>query len=897
MPRILRTQLKNGEWAQTMLDSAAEVSIARKVLMNHLETVDTNEYLQVETADTRVSKPHKIYEITLRIEGDKTRKIRGLFWDNLSKGYDILLAEKDWPPEFVRECPHGEEVIMPAFSNQIPIHKKYTLARKWAVALAPALYKNHVGWDEDSPPHKIQLKSQPTAQRQYPIKQEAKKQVNEILDQLEYQGVIETCTSQMNNPLFPVSKPDNSYRLVLDYRHLNTCCKTFAVQNSHSAALMNNIVRKKYKTTLDISNGFFCQNIAPESRYLTAFSVNGTQKQFCRLAQGYKNSPGVFSARVTELLQLYDDEALSYVDDIYLTDDDLETHLKRVNTIILGFAAEGYKFNFKKSRIAHLTVLFLGYELSSEGKSLADNFLEKCAVIQAPKTLKNLQSILGFLNFGRTYIANYAERVKPLYDLIKPDFKRSSWTQTHTEILRSLQTDMLIKTKLETRDNTRNLVIRVIPGKCGFTYLTSNEGEKVPITFKSHLYTKAEQRFSNKGKMVQAVQTAIAREKDIADGRHITVRTAESAFEALTTPCNLPSTTLDPEWIQWVNSITTDKVYYYFDPELEELKNLKYEKTYPLPIDILPLRHYACVIYTDGHAQPSVWGEHAYNPTCEITKEVWRGGILKPLLTKSHSVETNSELQTEIIALKMALDNADREFPTLIVSDSYFCVKAYNKDLQTWIQNGYKDDTDAPIRQRLLWEQIALLKKELPKTHVTHSLSHQRDGVHVVGNSLAETAAAAATKSAPVDRKKRKLKYIDGETLLAVKTSSEGDCSALPINYPLNYTYIIDVNSVPFARIPGVGDRVIPNMDRRNLLIADAHMGEGHRHLKLKDSLEELQSRYWWPGMSLHYTMFVKNCPNCNRDRSGERSSLIPRRIKADNITNKKNGLRLTYTG
>lgn len=52
MPRILRTQLLNGEWAQTMLDSAAEVTIARQNLKELLEIVDLNEYITVETADT-----------------------------------------------------------------------------------------------------------------------------------------------------------------------------------------------------------------------------------------------------------------------------------------------------------------------------------------------------------------------------------------------------------------------------------------------------------------------------------------------------------------------------------------------------------------------------------------------------------------------------------------------------------------------------------------------------------------------------------------------------------------------------------------------------------------------------------------------------------------------------
>ncbi|KAJ1203819.1 hypothetical protein NDU88_007600 [Pleurodeles waltl] len=97
---------------------------------------------------------------------------------------------------------------------------------------------------------------------------------------------------------------------------------------------MNNIVRKEYKTTLDISNGFFCQNIAPESRDYTSFSAFGSQKKFCRLSQGYKNSPGLFSARVTEILHELDPEALSYVDDLYLTDEQRFAQTEKILTAV-----------------------------------------------------------------------------------------------------------------------------------------------------------------------------------------------------------------------------------------------------------------------------------------------------------------------------------------------------------------------------------------------------------------------------------------------------------------------------------------------------------------------------------------------------------------------------------
>lgn len=170
--------------------------------------------------------------------------------------------------------------------------------------------------------------------------------------------------------------------------------------------------------------------------------------------------------------------------------------MARVGHLIVSFAQIGYKFNFAKSHIAHFAVLFLGYGLNNEGRGLALHFLEKCAQLKNPTTLKKLQSLPGFLNFSRTYIPDNAQRIKPLYALIQPSFSKSNWLPEHSSILQSLQTDLLATNYLLTCDNHTNLVLSIVPGSVGFTYLTFNEGDTVPIAYKSHLYTAAEMRFS-----------------------------------------------------------------------------------------------------------------------------------------------------------------------------------------------------------------------------------------------------------------------------------------------------------------------------------------------------------------------------------------------------------------
>ncbi|KAJ1091377.1 hypothetical protein NDU88_004504 [Pleurodeles waltl] len=365
-----------------------------------------------------------------------------------------------------------------------------------------------------------------------------------------------------------------------------------------------------------------------------------------------------------------------------------------------------------------------GYELSREGKSLAPQFLEKCAQLQPPNMIKKLQSLLGFLNFGKTYIPDYATRIKPLYDLIRPDFSSKFWTVEHTRILRELQTDMLAAQHLHTRNNKTHLVIRVIAGAIGFTYVTFNEGETVLIAYKSHLYSAAEQRFAPTEKILTAVQMVVIKERPLAQGKCIIVVSPIPALEAVTKASVPNAKALHPHWMQWATSLTATDVD-YIDPKLQTQEFLQYEVEYPVPANTLPIDQYHRVMYTDGSAQPAIGTKHQYSAACSVVSGYMEGDTFCPLHTFTQTLGDCTAQLAELKALLMALEHTDPAQPTLIVCDSYYCVQSFNEYLHYWYQNGFRDSKDNTIKHRLLWGKVADLKETLPNVHVVHTLGHQ----------------------------------------------------------------------------------------------------------------------------------------------------------------------------
>lgn len=156
-------------------------------------------------------------------------------------------------------------------------------------------------------------------------------------------------------------------------------------------------------------------------------------------------------------------------------------HLECVGHLIVSFAHIGYNFNFAKSHIAHLAVLFLGYELNNEGRGLAPHFFRKICTFYKSNHTQKITILAGLLKLRQDLHPRICPAHQAALCLDTTKFSTTSWLPVHTAILQSSLTDLLATNFLLTRDNHTNLVIRIVPGVVGFTYLTFNEGDTVPI--------------------------------------------------------------------------------------------------------------------------------------------------------------------------------------------------------------------------------------------------------------------------------------------------------------------------------------------------------------------------------------------------------------------------------
>lgn len=273
-------------------------------------------------------------------------------------------------------------------------------------------------WD-----HAIELKpgSEPYRSKIYPLSPNEQKELDAFLEENLKSGRIRPSKSPMASPVFFVKKKDGSLRLVQDYRRLNS----MTIKNSYPLPLISDIITKlskaKYFTKLDVRWGFNNVRIKEGDEWKAAFRTNRGLFEPLVMFFGLTNSPATFQTMMNDIfIELIDGNVvIVYMDDILIFTETLEHHrevVKRVLEVLqrnkLYLKAE--KCEFEKEKIEYLGLII------SQGKIEMDPVkVEGVSKWPEPENVKDVQSFLGFVNFYRRFIQDFADLARPLHDLTK----------------------------------------------------------------------------------------------------------------------------------------------------------------------------------------------------------------------------------------------------------------------------------------------------------------------------------------------------------------------------------------------------------------------------------------------------------------------------------------------
>ena len=529
------------------------------------------------------------------------------------------------------------------------------------------------------------------AVRQYPLHPGAVEEMDLIVKELtKLQILREEQNPMTNSPIQAVKKPDGSWRPVINFKALNRRTVANKASLINPQGTLKTLQVKKFKTCIDLANGFFSLPLARQSQGKTALTHKGKAYVWQRLPQGYKNSPNVFQSAVMEVLR--DLDVTIYIDDVFIADDTEGEHLQRLDEIIQRLSSAGLKLNLKKCQFGKFQVTYLGFQIS-EDLGLSDGYRSKIEQIIPPASIKDLQKILGLCNYVRDHVPGYQKFARPLYARLRKTEERGfAWAATDQNNLEGLKGAITEAVRLQPRDPSTRLMAEINVEDNEAVVTVWNEGKQL-ITLWSYVLTTVEQKFPGEEKELAVIARYWSSLKDLAQGQQIQIITQSNVHRFLRKGTVESTKATNTRWGRWEDIL--------LDPDLEigptHLNPGKINDGDPPPE-----KHYEWTVFTDGSRKGqdllAYWGfilkqngEERYRQRGKATGSAQVGEVTAIL---------ESLLELEKIHITVAR----------IITDSRYCYQALKEDLEIWEENGFEGAKGKQVAHSELWTKISQLR-------------------------------------------------------------------------------------------------------------------------------------------------------------------------------------------
>ena len=267
----------------------------------------------------------------------------------------------------------------------------------------------------------------------YSVRSELKK----ILEDFERNDLIEKSSSPWNSPAILVRKKTGGFRLVIDYRKLNSITSQINHPLPVIEDVLNNLHGSCIFSVLDLKKGFHQLEVEDSSKEKTAFSTEFGQFVWKRMPMGTRNSPSVFARVMDEVLKdVPKSEICCYLDDCLIHSSDNEAHFKNLRKFFIICANNNLRLNAKKAVFFEKKVDFLGFEVEDGNIRPSEDRIEAIRNRACPRNRDEALSLYGALSSHRRFIENFADLALPISQTYRGNFQ---WTQRAQEAFEEIK--------------------------------------------------------------------------------------------------------------------------------------------------------------------------------------------------------------------------------------------------------------------------------------------------------------------------------------------------------------------------------------------------------------------------------------------------------------------------
>lgn len=213
-------------------------------------------------------------------------------------------------------------------------------------------------------------------------------------------GAVETCSpckSQFLSSVFLRTKPDGSFRFILNLKKLNKFIDAphFKMENLKTA--LGLLSRGAHMATLDLKDAYYSIPVHPDSRKYLRFRFKGILYQFTCLPFGLNVSPSIFTKvlkPVVAHLRSLGFSSVIYLDDLLLLEASFSKCVANLRQTIALLESLGFTISYKKSVLdPSNSCKFLGFLLNSEFMTVSLPPAKAASLLSAVQRILDLSRI------------------------------------------------------------------------------------------------------------------------------------------------------------------------------------------------------------------------------------------------------------------------------------------------------------------------------------------------------------------------------------------------------------------------------------------------------------------------------------------------------------------------
>lgn len=200
--------------------------------------------------------------------------------------------------------------------------------------------------------------------RPYRYTPEQKNEIEAQVKELLKAGLIVPSVSPFSSPVLLVRKKDQSWRMCVDFRHLNAITLKSTYPLPIIDELLDELAGSCWFSKLDLRAGYHQIRVVEEDEPKTAFKTHQGHFQFCVLPYGVTGGPATFQGGMNLVLSpLLRKGVLVFMDDILVHTRTWPDHVGLLRSVLQLLLDNGLKAKLSKCTFAQNRIDYLGHQI------------------------------------------------------------------------------------------------------------------------------------------------------------------------------------------------------------------------------------------------------------------------------------------------------------------------------------------------------------------------------------------------------------------------------------------------------------------------------------------------------------------------------------------------------